>query len=342
MTLDQVNYIVEKRAVPYRSEEIDLVATHISWVLVGATHVYKIKKPKKFSFLDFSTLEKRKHFCQKELELNRRLAPSMYLDVLPITDFNGKIEIGGKDGVIIDYAVLMKRMDDTRQMDRLLECNRVTVDDIEALATILANFHQHAEVIEEGEDWKALFAEFEDVYSVEGYIVDEFGAEKGRVIKNMVNWAHSFLDHIQDRIAERNTKGFVIDGHGDLHSRNIFLLEAPVIFDCIEFNEEFRKLDVLSEIAFLCMDLERFGRFDLSAELLDRYLEKYKCVADERDRALFHFYKMYRANVRLKVHSLNAQSTQLAPSDILAEKEMAGQYLELLERYWQEVDNRGI
>ena len=154
MTRDQVNYIIDNKTFPYPTDGIKLIETHISWVILTDQYVYKIKKPIEFSFLNFSTLEKRKEYCEKEVKLNKRLVPEMYLEVLPIKKSNGKYHILDNQGTIIDYAVLMRRMDETKQLDLLLDHGTVKVASIIKLADVLVSFHQEAVIVPEGEDWR--------------------------------------------------------------------------------------------------------------------------------------------------------------------------------------------
>ncbi len=169
MTRDQVNYIIDNKTFPYPTDGIKLIETHISWVILTDQYVYKIKKPIEFSFLNFSTLEKRKEYCEKEVKLNKRLVPEMYLEVLPIKKSNGKYHILDNQGTIIDYAVLMRRMDETKQLDLLLDHGTVKVASIIKLADVLVSFHQEAVIVPEGEDWRELYKEFEDIVSVQNW-----------------------------------------------------------------------------------------------------------------------------------------------------------------------------
>ena len=311
-----------------------MVETHISWVLLADQYAYKIKKPLRFSFLDFSTLEKREHYCGLEVALNRRLAPEMYLGVLPLREWEGQVRIGEGEGTLVDFAVWMKRMDDGRQMDLLLEEGGVGPAAVVQLAEMLADFHGRAREVREAETWKELYAEFEDLSSVSGWLGQQFGEETSLLITDVNEWARGFLEGISDRIEARKAGGFVVEGHGDLHCRNIFLLDPPVIFDCIEFNEAFRTLDVLSEVAFLCMDLERFGRADLASAFMERYQQLTRCLRDRTDR--FLFYKLYRANVRLKVHALQLQEGLVSGPSRDMELKMVSGYLRLFRAYFKE------
>ncbi|HZJ21123.1 MAG TPA: hypothetical protein VFD35_12330 [Pricia sp.] len=341
MTRDQIDHIIDTKAVPHPTDGIKLSETHISWVVLTDHYVYKIKKPVKFDFLDFSTLEKRKYYCEQEVKLNQRLAPSMYLGILPINRSGNAFKIEDNPGEVIDHAVLMKRMDGTKQLDLLLDNENVKTDAIIKLADKVSSFHQKAAIVPEGRDWKEIYREFEDIKSVQDFFVRHFDEAAGQFIEELDRQAYQFLKANKERIAERNKSGFVIDGHGDLHTRNIFLLEEPVIFDCIEFNEDLRKLDKLNEIAFLCMDLERYGRFDLSKVFIGRYLSKMDAIENKTDERLFLFYKLYRANVRMKIHAIEARAADSTDEQREKDMELIRRYLELCKRYSKELKSTG-
>ena len=239
MTGQEVQQIIDKICVPHNTESISLVETHISWVLLAADYAYKIKKPVSLGFLDFSTLQLRKKYCEKEVELNQRTAPSMYLGVLPIGIQNGSYCIKEHTDRPVDYCVWMLRMDEGQQLDVLLGEGTINSTEIEKLAEIIAEFHQEAVVVKEGEAWEELYGEFADILRVKKDAKHHFGEQACRLLEEESQWAFRFLEGIKWRIKERNERGYVIDGHGDLHCRNIFLTDPPVIFDCIEFNDEF-------------------------------------------------------------------------------------------------------
>ncbi len=304
MKQPQIARLMEQYATRHPGDRPELVETHISWVLLARKEVFKIKKPLKFNFLDFSTLEARKHFCEQEVVLNRRLAPDMYLGVIPIREDVGLDTAGSGQGRVVEYAVWMRRMDETLQLDRLLGQGGVTPADMVGLARMLAAFHRQAEVVHGAEDWQDLYREFEDLRSVMPVLESCLGAEARDLVVWVLEKTKIFLKGLDARIEARKKAGFVRDGHGDLHCRNIFMTHPPVIFDCIEFSEELRTLDVLSEIGFLCMDLERLGRDDLSEAFSLEYQRHFRCIENEADNSLLLFYKMYRANVRMKVTAL--------------------------------------
>lgn len=335
MTKEQVQRIILEKGVPHPTRELRLVETHISWVILTDAFAYKIKKPLRLSFLDFSTLLKREYYCAQEVLLNRRLAPEMYLGVLPVTSDSGNLWIGGKTGEVIDHVVWMQRMDDRRQMDLLLAQGEVEVGQMHKLAGILARFHEGAQRVKMAETWKELYEEFADISGQAPFLDKYYEAGARAFIVEVVHWSHDFLKGIGARIEQRKESGFVVDGHGDLHCRNIILGDDPVIFDCIEFSEALRTLDVLNEVAFLCMDLERFGREDLASAFLDRYLAITGAMENGTDGLLFLYYKLYRANVRIKVLCIQGKEGE-GGSERKA-KELIGKYMHLFKRYFREL-----
>lgn len=332
MTIDQIQNILQHQHYPGRKLPVELIETHASWVILTPEFVFKIKKPVRYSFLDFSTVEKRALYCWEELHLNRRLAPDMYLDVLPIgLNDDGLPEIGAKNGIPIDTAVQMKRMDNSKQMDKLLGRNAVSLADMDALAKVLARFHQTV-VIPRGEvPYRAgdNRSDFFDLFEREAECVQLFGSGAVSTLNNWRQKTGQFLERHEPRFQERASAGFWVHGHGDLHSRNIFLLpEGPLVFDCIEFNPHFRKLDVLNELAFLCMDLDANGHPELALFFMKKYCERWPCIEGAEDERLFQYFKAYRANVRLKV---TLMAWQQNPTEAL--RETAGVYWDLLGRY---------
>lgn len=334
MIARDIQQFIDARALPYYPGKIRIVETHISWVILTDDYVYKIKKPVKFEYLDYSTPERRGFYCHEELRLNRRMVQDIYLDVLPVRKEGDKVTIKVGNGKIIDYALLMRRMNESRQMDLLLKQRQVTDAHILSLAKVIADFHRHTKVILEGENWKTLYQEFQNIHSVLGFISDVFGAKECQWISHSIQLAHTILHRLQQRIEERNRSGFVIDGHGDLHCRNIILEEKPVVFDCIDFNEDFRKLDILSEVAFLCMDLERYGAEDLSRLFVQKYFSLVDVLKTEEDQQLFLYYKMYRANVLLKVHATRALAASTDPKTLSAAIAEARSYFKMYQKYY--------
>ena len=306
MTKEQVQHLFRSRSFPFPPGNDELIETHISWVILSGDYAYKIKKPIRYSFLNFSTLEKRRFFCRRELLLNNRLTSGIYLDVLPVREGRKGLAVGAAEGKIVDYLLFMRRMDGRRRMDLLLRKGEVTRNHMRQIARQVAAFHREALPVSGAEQAPELNEKFADILLVVDFIERELGKEKATFLKEAVEEVSRFLERHKVLLLRRSQAGRVIDGHGDLHSRNIMLLEEPVIFDCIEFNDGFRHVDVLNEVAFFCMDLDFFGQERLADAFLCDYLSRIDAAEEERDMQLFQYYKLYRANVRLKVNCLRA------------------------------------
>ena len=303
MTTDQIRAICADGTFPGTKTPAELVETHISWVILTPDFAFKIKKPVTFGFLDFGTLEKRKHYCEEELRLNRRLAPNLYLGVLPVTEINGKPVIGAGERAPVDYALQMRRMDNGRQMDILLAAGQVTSRHMAELAAVLAPFHCAAVLKNPPECHPATYwADFAELYRFGADIARHLGSEATDTLQRWRSSLPEFLEQHEQRLLQRARQGFWVDGHGDLHTRNIVLAETgPVVFDCIEFNAHFRQNDILNELAFLCMDLEARGHTELAEAFLQAYRQIWEVMPEPEELELFRFFKAYRANVRLKV-----------------------------------------
>jgi hypothetical protein len=327
MTTESVHRIVEQGLFPGPGAGATLLETHISWVILTPEFAFKIKKPLRFDFLDFSSLAQRAHCCHEELRLNRRLAPEMYLRVLPI----GPGGIGDDSGPALDYALQMRRMDNDFEMDKRLKTNAVTTADMECLAFLLATFHRQHRLrdlppYDPAED----AADFADLFHFEADLADVATPGQAALLKTWARQVPQFLQRHQQRLHARQQAGFWVDGHGDLHSRNIFLPPntRPVVFDCIEFSPHFRRLDVLNELAFLAMDLDFYGHGALADHFLKAYQRHWACFENQEDWLIFQYFKAYRANVRLKVALLELRQH---PSPTLRQTALA--YWALLRRY---------
>ena len=331
MTKEQINKLVSDGAFSGDNGKRTLIETHISWVIACDQFVYKIKKPVHYSFLDFSTLKLRKHFCEREIELNKRLTEGIYLDVQPIRENKGNFVVGGKNGPVVEYAVRMQKLDKEKQMDQLLIKKQVTKPDIKSLADKISNFHSHTEIIYK-KDVLKIREDFNDLEQQKEFLSEKLGDKYRKIIEHAINVSDSFIEKSKGLLAARLREGFYRDGHGDLHSRNIFLLPAPVPFDCIEFNDDFRQIDVLNEVAFLCMDLDAFDNKDLSEQFIADYNHFFPAIRTSEEQRLFIYYKSYRANVRAKVNSLRAKSAASKKDENKALAD-AKKYLHLMDHY---------
>jgi len=336
MNIRQIRQLLEHKRLPDSCASPELIETHISWVILTDNFAFKIKKPNHYSFLDFSTLDKRRFYCERELELNRRLAPDIYLDVLPIYAKDGEYAIGEppESAVVVDFVLKLKKMNPERRMDLLLEKEEVAAPQVLQIAEQLAAFHEANRLEGIEPNIMEMQDDFADILKLKNFITAHLGDTAMRVVERSVKYSQRFLYDHEERLQERFASGCVVDGHGDLHSQNIFLCAKPVIFDCIEFNVHFRQLDVLNELAFFCMDLAFHGQDKLEAPFLGCYMAKFSCLEGDEDWDIFHYYKMYRANVRLKVTALAAM--QVDNQQAFAKKIAAVErYYDLLKSYLQ-------
>ena len=339
MTKEQIDNLITNGEFPEETTRKELVETHISWVILCDAFVYKIKKPVNYSFLNFSTLELRKHYCEREIFLNSRLTPDVYLEVLPVREDGNKIKIGDGEGTIIDYVVKMNKLDTSKQMDLMLQEGTVSGADMRNLAKKVASFHQDAEIIYEL-DLMDIRDKFNDLNSVKEVISAQSGEAYGKMIQEAIEFSDRFLEENKQLMADRLKAGLYRDCHGDLHSRNIFLLPEPIPFDCIEFSDELRQIDLLNEVAFLCMDLDAFDRKDLSDEFLTHYNQFFPAMKTPKERTLFNYYKMYRANIRAKVNGLRVISAT-SDEERKTSLDTAEKYLTQMSNYLQEIKTKG-
>ena len=324
-----VEALMKPEAYDEEPGRIELTQTHISFVFLTRNFVYKVKKAVDLGFLDFTTLEKRRFFCEKELELNRRLCGEMYLEVVSINRSN-IIKIKG-EGKPIEYAVKMKRMPQEKMMNKLLEENKVNSKLIDEIAKIIAEFHSKAET-------NRRISEFGSLAIIETNWKENFEQTQEFVSKTISMKDFKFIRERIDDFMKRNVSFFekrmaerrVRDCHGDIHSGNIFVTDRIYIFDAIEFNERFRYSDVASDIAFLAMDLDFKGRTDLSSFFVEKYV---KYSGDQELTKLLPFYKCYRAYVRGKVISFKLQDPNVGSEEKGAAMKEAKAYFKLASAY---------
>jgi aminoglycoside phosphotransferase family enzyme len=325
-----VQALLDPKAYPDETPGVELLQTQISYVFLAGDHVYKIKKPVDFGFLDFSTLEKRHHFCQKEIELNRRLCPHAYLGVVPITGEGGSFTIGGK-GEAEEYAVHMRRLPQDAMMDVLLTKDKVTPDMIDRVAEIIASFHEKAatggEINEIGGINAVIKNTSENFEQTEMYIGKIISSDSYRHIKT---YTEDFIRTKTHLFHKRAEDGKIRDCHGDLHAAHICFGDTICIYDCIEFIDRLRYTDVAAEVAFLAMDLDRYERHDLSERFVEAYIEH---SGDDELMKMLNFYKCYRAYVRGKIGCSQYDDPYIPASDkdkILA---VTRSYFKLAESY---------
>jgi aminoglycoside phosphotransferase family enzyme/predicted kinase len=296
-------------AYPFQVGEVGFLETHVSLLFFAGERVYKVKKPVDLGFLDFSTLERRRHFCEEEVRLNRRLAPDTYLGVVEIRrDAAGAVRVGGA-GELVEPAVEMRRLPAERMLEALLERGEVDNQLVHALAALLASFHAEAATgpgVDEHGSPEAVAANVrENFEQTRGFAEDKGARTISRALHAFLERrAERFLAEHRDLLERRVREGRIRDGHGDLHSGNIcFPPGRIVIYDCIEFSARYRSSDVACDLAFLAMDLDRLGFRGFGRFLEHEYAEE---AGDAGLAELMGFYKEYRAVVRAKVESILA------------------------------------
>jgi aminoglycoside phosphotransferase family enzyme/predicted kinase len=280
-------------------DRVEVIETHISLVVLAGAFAYKIKKPVSLPFLDFSSLAARRHFCDEEFRLNQRTAPDIYLGVVPICGSVEAPRVGGV-GEPIEFAVKMRRFPQETLLDRLASAGTLDARTIEALALEVAQLHAVARRAGPGSEYgspeSVLRNAFENFRQVES--LHDAGT-KASIPPELYGWTLDQHHALADLMALRKHEGFVREGHGDLHLGNIVLFEGrPAIFDCIEFSPQLRWLDVMSDVAFVMMDLLQHRRPELAWRFLDAYLGH---TGDYAGLAVLRFYLVYRAMVRAKI-----------------------------------------
>lgn len=326
-----IEALLKPEAYPQDPGKIGMIQTHISFVFITKSFVYKVKKAVNFGFLDFSTLEKRRFFCEKELELNRRLCPDIYLEVTSINK-EDTIRINGS-GEIIEYALKMKRLPQEKIMSLLLKENRVGKETIDEIAAIVADFHSKAQTNAEISQYGSLKIVKtnwdENFLQTQKYINQTIPQTEFQFIQNRVN---NFMDNNEVLFKARIAGNRIRDCHGDLHSGNIFITDKICIFDAIEFNDRFRYSDVAADVAFLAMDLDFQQRIDISNYFIERYLVYSK---DQQLNQLLDFYKCYRAYVRGKVISFKLDDPNITSQEKEVATKEANAYFQLALEYAQ-------
>ena len=308
------------------TDRVEFRETHISRVYLTERFAYKVKKPVRFDFLDFSTPELRRQACEDELRLNRRLAPEVYRSVTPIRrENNGELKLGGRRGDVVDWVVVMRRLQDKHRLDQRLRRGEIRPAEVEAIADRIAHFHAGQAPV--------MIRSSQYIDRVRNHVVDNERAllEQGPPRwRSMIQRIHSaqrrFIRVFADDLSDRVCDGCIVDGHGDLRPEHVYLDDPPLIIDCVEFSAELRCNDVLDDLAFLLMECERLEADRLSQRIWSRYRETTGESADDR---LVAFYKCYRACVRAKVAALRAAQTSSGG----ANREPGADCLQLAARY---------
>ena len=294
---EKVSFLSKPEAYASQPTRVERKETHMSWLFLTDRHVWKLKKPARYDYLDFSTVEVRKADCELEVELNRRLAPDVYLGVVPlVSDLHGRLQLGG-EGRIIDWLVRMRRLPKDRMLDVALRTRTVSRDDVRRVGVLLARFYKQAKKIpwsptEYATRLGTVTAECARELCQPEYALPTALIE--RICTNQMTVLKREATMFDDRVRQ----GKIVDAHGDLRPEHICIGPDPVIIDCLEFNAEFRALDPLSELAFLSLECERLDA-PWAGELI---LDAYQCeTSDQPPGPLLVYYKKHHALVRAKI-----------------------------------------
>jgi hypothetical protein len=327
---DYVVWLLEPSSYDYPVDEVQLIQTHISYVLIAGDYVYKYKKPVDFGFLDFTTLDKRAHYCTQELILNRRLCPDIYLDRVTVNAGSRGFELDG-EGEVVEYGIKMARLNEEKMMGRIVAAGELERAHLDRIVETLVPFYESAA----GDDAIRAYGlpdavgfnvreNFEQTESFVGG--SALNREQFDTIRSYAETALADVALFQGRI----DAGRIRDCHGDLYSANICLDEPVHIFDCIEFNDRFRYSDVAGDIGFLAMDLDYHGLEDMAAYFVEHFAA---ASGDPTLLDVIDFYKCYRAYVRGKIGLFTAADPGLDQQAAAACSDQARRYFLLAERY---------
>lgn len=323
----RIAFLRQPRAYPEKPAHVETIETHMSWVFLTPRHAFKLKKPVHYDYLDFSTVAARKMNCEEELRLNQRLAPNVYLDVVPLAlDSDGEMRLDGQ-GEILDWLVMMRRLPAERMLDYLIRKRVLEPMDTHAVAEVLARFYRESAALEiSGEEYRRQYEHKvqinHDALSDPAYGLS--AALVTAVHETQIEFLHAAPELFERRAAD----GRIIEGHGDLRPEHVCVESLPVIFDRLEFNRSFRLIDPADELAFLAMECERLGAPQVEPELFGAYR---RFTGDYPPPQLVYFYKAYRTCLRARLAIWHVHD--LSQSAWPRWRGVAGEYLRLAESY---------
>lgn len=323
----KVAFLSDPAAYPERPGRVDTIETHMAWVFLTDRHAFKLKKPARYDSLDFSTLAARRQTCEAELRLNRRLAPDVYLDIVPLTlRADGELTLGG-EGRIIDWLVKMRRLPAGRMLDRAIAQGEAAAEDVRALATLLADFYRRLQPVEiDAAAYRSAFvAEMDATRKAVVSLGDPVRQSRLESVRQrLLSFLSDQAALFERRLAEKR----IVEGHGDLRPEHVYLDGAPRIIDCLEFSRPLRILDAADEIGYLGLECERLGADWIGPLLFEAYGER---TGDRPPPALIDFYKSFRAMVRVRIAILHMAEPGRRPAAHWLDR--ADAYLVLAERY---------
>jgi uncharacterized protein len=326
-----IAFLLDPKSYPHHPRRVRLVQTHASYLFLGFPYVYKVKKKVNFGFLDFSTLENRRYYSEREVILNRRLCHEIYLGVIPISLSAGKLSFGeGKE--VIEYAVKMRKLQERYFMPRLLHHDQVTTKDLDRIVSRLKDFYEAETPTQEITKWgrieKLKISTDENFDQTRDFV----GVTISRPAFEAISlYTTAFYARNAGLFDSRVRAHKIRDCHGDLHLEHVHLApETLSIYDCIEFNDRFRYIDVASDVAFLAMDFDHYERPELSCEIAARMAA---ALRDSEMLRLMDFYKCYRAYVRGKVESFHQAKAEMPEAEQRNCRMQAERYFRLALRY---------
>ncbi len=315
-----------------RPARVETIQTHMSWVFLTDRFVYKLKKPVRLEFLDFSTLERRHLNCLEELRLNRRLARDIYLELIPLTvDDSGQLELGG-EGEPVDWLVKMRRLPRECMLDNAIARRQVDESQVRRIARVLANFYRQAEAATLTTD--EYIQQFEQDIQTNDKALSEPGYSlPGKQISVINKALQRYLSRERGVFDARVKAQRIVEAHGDLRPEHVCLTDPPVFIDCLEFNRRFRLMDAADELAFLAMECEHAGAPFIGPVLFETYRQ---CSGDDPPRLLVCFYKAYRAQLRAKLSIWHLRDHDDTEADKWIQRTRA--YLRLAARFAGELN----
>ena len=328
---DLIRSLLKPEAYDHPVTDIQLIETHISWVILTGEFAYKIKKPINLGFLDFSTLEKRHFCCDEELRLNSRLAAAIYLDVVAISGTRKQPLLQGA-GEAIEYAVKMLQFPQQDQLDNMLANGELEKSHLDAIARLVAEFHTTTDVAADDSSYGDPEHVYQPVAENFSQIRRHLHTDKyNEQLDELEDWSKTRFTSLKPVFEQRKRDGYIRECHGDMHLRNLVWFNGePLAFDCLEFNPSLRWIDTLSEVAFLVMDLQDRQQPELAQRFLNAYLEQ---CGDYQGMQVFRFYRVYRALVRAKVDAIRAGQQGITETE---KREAEGDfftYLKLAQTY---------
>lgn len=323
----KVAFLRQPTSFPETSYRVEAIETHVSWVFLTDGYAYKLKKPVRYDFLDFSTIDARRHYCAEEVRLNRRLAPEVYLGIVALTlDSPGHLQLDGY-GTAIDWLVKMRRLPVQHMLDYAIQHATVKEEDIRRVATRLAGFYRTCPFVPiEPADYRNSLLHHIDCN------LQELGLPAYQLpiaqVRGICLAQRAALQQMAGLLDERARAGRIVEGHGDLRPEHICLKPTLAIIDCLEFSRDLRIVDTADEVAFLALECEHLGAADLGALLLRNYRD---ISGDRPDAALVHFYQSYRASLRatIAIRHLNEEKFRYSPQW----PRRASEYLQLAEQH---------